>query len=67
MILDAEDRQFFVSHSFDGVVIQVDVAHFDISWQRLGIDRESVVLRGDCDLAALQIFDRLVRAAMAEF
>src|SRR5436853_624255 len=32
-----------------------------------GIVRETMVLRGDRDFAAVQIFDRLVGAAMTEF
>ena len=67
MVLHAEDGQFFVAHPFNRVVIQIDVTHFDIFRQRLGIDRESMVLCGDCDLAAFQILHRLIRTAMAEF
>ena len=67
MILHAEDRQLFVPHSFNRVVVQIDVADLDIFRKRRGIDRESVILRGDRDLATLQIFYRLIRAAMTEF
>ena len=34
--------------------------------KRIGIDRESVILRSDRDLAGAQILDRLVAAAVAE-
>src|SRR5436305_12521819 len=66
MILHAENRKFLVAHSFHGVVVQIDVADLDILRKRLGIDREPVILRRDRDPAALQIFYRLVRAAMPE-
>jgi hypothetical protein len=52
VILDAEDRQFFMPHSFNGVVIQINMTDFDVLWQRFGIDRETVVLRRDRDPAA---------------
>src|SRR5947207_10041716 len=67
VILHTEDRQLFVAHSFDGAVVEIDVGYFDFGRKRLRIDGESVVLRSDGDPAAAQIFDRLVRAAMAEF
>src|ERR1051326_2122906 len=38
VILHAEDRQFLVPHSFDSVVIQVDVTDLDIFRQRFGLD-----------------------------
>ena len=66
MILHAEDGQFLVSHSLDSVVVQIDVADFDIFWQRLRIDCETVILGGDRNLATFQIFHRLVCATMTE-
>src|SRR5438874_1199406 len=66
MILNAEDRQFLVPHAFHCVVVQIDMADLDVLRERFGIDCEPVVLRGDRDPAALQIFHRLIRAAMTE-
>ena len=66
MILHAEDRQFLVTHSFDCAVVQVDVSHFNLGGERLRIHGEPVILRGDRHFAGAQIFDRLIRAAMAE-
>src|SRR5438477_5526649 len=66
MILHAEDWQLLVPHSFDRIVVQIDVTHFDVCRKRLRIDGETVILRGDGDPAALQIFYRLVRATMSE-
>ena len=67
MILDTEDREFLVPHSFDRAVVQVDVRYFDVFRERLSIDGEPVVLCGDRYFATAQIFYRLVGAAVAEF
>ena len=67
MVLHAEDRQFLVAHSFHCAVIQIDVCYFHIRRKRLRIDGESVVLRSDGYFAGVQIFYRLIGAAMAEF
>ena len=67
MILHAKDRQFLVTHSFDCAVVQVDMGHFNFGRERLRIHGETVILRGDRHFAGTQIFDRLIRAAMAKF
>src|SRR5881296_1004527 len=67
MILHTEDRQFFVTHSLNRAVVQIDMSYFHSRRQRLCVDGESVVLRSDCHFAGAQIFYRLVSAAMAEF
>src|SRR5580765_6166909 len=66
MILHAENRQLAMTHPFDGAVVQVDMRHFHFVRQRLGIDRETMILRRDRDLAGLEVFDRLVSAAMTK-
>jgi len=53
MILHAEDRQFSVTHAFHRVVVQIDMAHFNIFGLRPWIDRESMILRSDCDFARM--------------
>ena len=35
--------------------------------KRISIDRKTVILRGDRDLACAQIFHRLIAAAMSKF
>src|SRR5437773_6416595 len=67
VILHTKDRQFLVTHSFDCAVVQVDVGHLNLGGERLRIDGEAVILCGDRHFAGAQIFDRLIRAAMAEF
>ena len=57
-----------MAQAFAGVVVQIDMAHFDIAGRKTrGVHRKPVVLRGDLDLARGQILHRMVAAAMAEF
>src|SRR5438046_10611315 len=43
------------------------MCYFDIRRQRVRIDSETVILRGDRHFAAAQVFHRLIRAAMSKF
>ena len=67
VVLDAEDRVGFVAHAFDRLVVEVDVGDFDFGRERIGVDREAVVLRSDGNLSGAEVLDRLVAAAVAEF
>jgi hypothetical protein len=44
MILNAKNRMLAVAHAFDGLIVQINVRHFDIRGKRVRIDCESVVL-----------------------
>src|SRR5579862_249353 len=66
VVLDAEYRVFAVPHSLDGLVVQIDVRDFDVGGERVRVDREPVVLRGDCDAPALQILHGLVASVVPE-
>src|ERR1043165_1439110 len=66
MILDAEDRQFAMPHALHGAVIQIDVRDLHFFRQRIRIHRESVILRGDRNLAGSQILHWLIPTAMPE-
>src|SRR5882724_10780817 len=66
MVLHREYRLRAVTQAFDGLVVEIDVRDLDIFRQRRRIDGKAVVLRCDLDLARLEIFDRVVRAAMTE-
>ena len=44
VVLHAEDRKIAVAHSFDRIVVEVDVGHFDFGWKGIRIDCESMVL-----------------------
>src|SRR6185503_16767797 len=64
VILDGVDGKAAMPEAFDRVVVQVDVRNFTIGGQRVGIDREAVVLRGDLDTSGRQILHRLVSTVM---
>ena len=66
VVLDAERRIFLVADALDRVIVQVGVRHFQVVWQRVAINRESVVLGRDFDLAGLVVHDRLVGTAVPE-
>ena len=64
VILHAKHRLGLVAQPLDRLVVEVDPVHRHVAWQRVGIDRETVVLRGDLYPAALEILHRLVGTAM---
>lgn len=67
MVLDRKDGQGFMSQPGNRVVVKVDVSDLDIRRQRSAIDGKAVIVRGDLDLSSVEIFYRLVAAAVAEF
>ena len=68
MILHAEKRERAVAHALVGVVVQIHVRDLDVARrQRIGIDAETVILRGNLDFAGQQILHRMIRAVMPEF
>ena len=66
MVLYREDRQFFMPQARDSIVVEIDVRDLDVRRQRTAVDREAVVVRRDLDLAGVEVFDRLITAAVAE-
>jgi hypothetical protein len=67
MVLNAEERQFFVAHAFVGVVVEIKVRDFDVAGrQRIGIDAETVILGGDFDFLGQQVLHRVIGTMMAE-
>ena len=68
VILDGKDGKFLMPHPFERSVIEVQLCDFDlIGIERVGIDRESMILRGDHDPTGLEVLDRLIGPPMAEF
>ena len=67
VVLDAEGGEGFVFDPGDGVVVKVDVGDFNIRRERFFCQCETVILRGDFDLASLVVADGLIGAAVAEF
>ena len=57
-----------MAHSFVRVIVQIHVRDFDVARrQRIRIDAEAMILRGDFHFLREQIFHRMVRAVMPEF
>src|SRR5258708_5179056 len=68
MVLDAEDGFAAMAEAFERVVIEIDVGEVDVVCvERLGVDREAVVVRGDFDASGGLVEDGMVAAAMSEF
>jgi len=68
VILDGENRKFFVSKAFDGAIVQVDVCHLEVGCPRhpmfVSRDGKPMVLRGYQDPAGIDLFDRMIPTAM---
>src|ERR1035437_10397449 len=65
VILHAKQRQIPVPQSLERLVIQVDMGQLNFTvGQRIRIDGEVVVVRGDLDLSGLQLFYRMVPAVV---
>src|SRR5438876_12431125 len=67
VVLHGQQGLAAVAEAFQGLVVEVDVRVLDVVLaQRVGVDGEAVVLRGDLHAAAAEVLDRMVAAAMAE-
>src|ERR1035437_5164451 len=65
VILHAEQRQVPMPQAFERLVIQVDMGQLNFTvGQRIRIDGEVVVVRGDLNLPSLQLFYRMVPAVV---
>lgn len=68
VVLNAEEREFFVAHAFVGMVVEIDVGDLHVArGERFGIDAEAVILGGDFDLLVKQVLYGMVRTVMAKF
>src|SRR5512143_3904740 len=68
MVLHGENGEMLVSHSLGGLIIQIDLGQLHLLGVKgRRVDTEPVVLGGDHDPPCLNLFDRLVRAPVAEF
>src|SRR5208282_2363117 len=66
MVLYREKRRAQAAQSLDGLIVEIDVRKRGASRHGFGVNRETVVLRGDLDAARAQIHHRMIRAVMAE-
>src|SRR5438105_15441201 len=67
MILHTIDRFGLMAHSFDCLIVQIDSVDLQFGGQGIGVNSKPVVLRSDFNATGLQILNRLIAAAMAEF
>lgn len=44
MVLDRDDRQRAMPHSFDALVVEIDMRHFKFRRQSVGAHRETVIV-----------------------
>ena len=57
-----------MAHPLGRVVIEIDLSEFNLfGIQRVRIDAESMILRGDHHLACSEIFHRLIGTSVSEF
>src|SRR5882672_1947161 len=67
VILHGQHRLALVPETFQRLVVEIDVCVFDlVRVQRIGVDREAMILRRDLDASAAKILDRMIAAAMSE-
>src|SRR5579883_495560 len=67
MVLHAEHRMMAMAEPFQGLVIQIRVGEFDlVGVERIGIDREAVIVRRNLDPLSEFVANRVIRAAMAK-
>lgn len=66
VVLNTEDWFVLVPHSFHRLVVQVDAVDADVCREGFVIDGESMILGGDLDLAAFEIFHRLISSAVSK-
>src|SRR5439155_20555966 len=67
MVLHGEERELLVGYAFDRAVVEIQVRDFEFGARaRVGVYRESGVLRGDVDASAPKILDRLVASPVSE-
>ena len=66
VVLDRDDWKRAMTHAFHAAVIKVYMRDFDFRRQSFCLDRETVIVRSDLNMAVAEIFYRLITAAMAK-
>ena len=57
-----------MAETFERLIVEIDVRDVDVAGvERIGVDREAVVVRSDFDTLGDFIDDRVIGAAMSEF
>src|SRR2546430_12374886 len=61
VVLHGDDRLAAMPETLERLIVQIDVRELNVAlFQRIGIDCEAVVLRGDLHATAAQILHRMV-------
>ena len=66
MVLNRNDRERLVAHTFDTLIVKIDVRHLNFGWKRIGQHRKPVIMGSDLDMAVAKVFHRLIATAMSE-
>ena len=67
MILNRKDWELLMPHSFQSLVIEVNLSGFDlVRIEGMDVNTEPMVLGGDGHLTGLEIFDRLIGSPMSK-
>ena len=66
VILHTERLQLSMTQTRDRIVVQIEMRYLAAAELALGRNGESMVVRGDFDLAGLKILHRLIAATMTE-
>src|SRR5690348_9560785 len=67
MVLDAEYGVISEPETLERLVVEIDVRDLGLAGaERIGIDREAMIMAGDLDLAGQLVPYRVIGAAMAE-
>ena len=68
MILHRKNRVCFVSHAFQGVIIEIDVGQFNpVTGDTFHVHTKTMILGGDAHLACCQILYRLITTPVTKF
>ena len=65
MVLDGENGFAIEANAFEGAIKQGAMGFDHTIWQAVGFDDETVVLAGDFNFRGLEVFDRVIGAAVA--
>jgi len=66
VVLDRDDWKRAMTHAFHAAVIKVYMRDFDFWRQSVCLDRESVIVRSDLNVAVAKILYWLIATAMTE-
>ena len=66
VILHTECRRIENSHTFVGLIVEIEVSHSHSPTQTFGVNTEIVILAGDFDMTRSQMLHWMISAMMSE-